>query len=323
MTTTKFLLVADLHGSEVVLNKTLNSAKFYGVKDLVVAGDITGKVLVPILERLDGSLACDLHGVDREFSRKELPDIQKQIRNAGFYFTMVSPTQYEELAADKSKQRAAFLREMLADLTRFYAKAEEKLRPLGARLYLLAGNDDYPEVAEYIRTTPSPVVVPYDEQVVEFRDGYHIAGYGYSNPTPWLTPREQSEDQLLTGLRRVVRTADPKRTLLVAHVPPRETVIDKAPQLTPDLRPIMKAGQLVMASVGSTAVRTVLEEFRPIVGLHGHIHESSGRDFVGAPGSNVRIPVFNPGSEYNAGVLRGVLLSLENGGVRDYVFTKG
>jgi uncharacterized protein len=323
MSTTKFLLVADLHGSEVVLNKTLNSAKFYGVKDLVVAGDITGKVLVPILERPDGTLACDLHGVDREFSRKELPDLQKQIRNAGFYFTMVSPAEYDELAADKSKQRAVFLREMLADLTRFYAKAEEKLTPLGTRLYLLAGNDDYPEVAEFIRTTPSPVVVAYDEQVVEFRDGYQIAGFGFSNPTPWFTPREIPDDQMLTGLRRLVKNADPKRTLLVAHAPPRDTIIDKAPQLTPDLRPVMRAGQVVMASVGSAAVRTVLEEFRPIVGLHGHIHESSGRDFVGLPGSRNPIPVFNPGSEYNAGVLRGALITLENGAVRDYVFTKG
>lgn len=323
MTITKFLLVADLHGSEVVLNKTLNSAKFYGVKDVVVAGDITGKVLVPILERADGTLACELHGVDREFSRAELPEIQKQIRNAGFYYTMVSPAEYEELAADKSRQRAVFLREMLADLRRFYAKAEEKLRPLGTRLYLLAGNDDYPEVAEFIRTTPSPVVVPYDEQVVEFRDGYQIAGYGYSNPTPWFTPREIPDDQLLEGLRRVVRSADRARTLLVAHAPPRDTIIDKAPQLTPDLRPVMKAGQLVMTSVGSAAVRTVLEEFRPIVGLHGHIHESSGRDVVGAPGTGDRIPVFNPGSEYNAGVLRGVLITLEDGAVRNYLFTKG
>jgi Icc-related predicted phosphoesterase len=323
MTVTKLLLVADLHGSEVVLNKTLNSAKFYGVKDLVVAGDITGKVLVPILQRPDGTLACDLHGMAREFSRKELPDIQKQIRNAGFYFTLVSPAEYDELAADKSKQRAVFLREMLADLRRFYTKADERLRPLGARLYLLAGNDDYPEVAEFIRTTPSDVVVAYDEQVVEFRDGYQIAGYGYSNPTPWFTPRELPDEQLLDGLRRVVRTADPKRTLLVAHAPPRDTVIDKAPQLTPDLRPVMKAGQIVMVPVGSAAVRTVLEEFRPIVGLHGHIHESSGRDFVGAPGSGDRIPVFNPGSEYNAGVLRGALITLENGSVRDYLFTKG
>lgn len=323
MSPTKFLLVADLHGSEVVLNKTLNSAKFYDVKDLVVAGDITGKVLVPIVQRADGTFACELFGVDREFSTKELPDIQKQIRNAGFYFTRVSPAEYDELAADKSKQRAVFLREMLADLRRFYAKADEKLRPLGTRLYLLAGNDDYPEVAEFIRTTPSDVIVAYDEQVVEFRDGYQIAGYGYSNPTPWLTPREIPDAQLLEGLRRVVRSADSRRTLLVAHAPPYETIIDKAPQLTPDLRPILRAGQLVMASVGSPAVRTVLEEFRPIVGLHGHIHESSGRDFVGTSTFGERIPVFNPGSEYNAGVLRGVLITIDNGAVRDYIFTKG
>ncbi len=323
MTATKFLLVADLHGSEVVLNKTLNSAKFYGVKDLVVAGDITGKVLVPILERADGSLACELHGEDRTFSREALPDVQKQIRNAGFYYTIVSPAEYDELAADKAKQRAVFLREMLADLRRFYAKAEEKLGPLGARLYLIAGNDDYPEVAEFIRTTPSPVVVPYDEQVVEFRDGYQIAGYGYSNPTPWFTPREIPDERLLEGLRRVVASADRGRTLLVAHAPPRDTIIDKAPQLTPDLRPVMRAGQLVMTSVGSAAVRTVLAEFRPIAGLHGHIHESSGRDFVAVPGTPERVPVFNPGSEYNAGVLRGVLITLESGVVQNYLFTKG
>jgi uncharacterized protein len=323
MTPTKFLLVADLHGSEVVLNKLLNSAKFYRVQDLVVAGDLTGKVLVPIVERPGGAFACDLFGVAREFTAKELPDIQKQIRNAGYYFTQVSSAEYEELATDKSRQRAIFLREMLANLGRFYAKADEKLRPLGARLYLIAGNDDYPEVADFIRTTPSDVVTPFDEQVVDFRDGYQIAGYGYSNPTPWLTPREQTEDQLLTGLRRLVRSVDPRRTLLVAHAPPHETIIDKAPKLTADLRPVMSAGQVVMASVGSTAVRTVLEEFRPIVGLHGHIHESAGRDFVGVTSTGSRVPVFNPGSEYNAGVLRGVLITLENGAVHEYLFTKG
>jgi uncharacterized protein len=212
---------------------------------------------------------------------------------------------------------------MLADLTRFYAKADEKLRPLGARLFLMAGNDDYPEVAEFIRTTPSDVVVPYDERVAELRDGYQIAGFGFSNPTPWFTPREIPEPKMLEGLRHLVQGADPRRTLLVAHAPPHETLIDKAPQLTPDLRPVMKAGQLLMASVGSVAVRTVLEEFDPIAGLHGHIHESSGRDFVRASGSGHQIPVFNPGSEYNAGVLRGVLLTVDQGSVRDYVFTKG
>ena len=110
----------------------------------------------------------------------------------------------------------------------------------------------------------------------------------------------------------------------MAHAPPRDTIIDKAPQLTPDLRPVMKAGQLVMASVGSTSVRTVLEEFRPISSVFMVTFTSpSGRDFVGAPGKGDRIPVFDPGASTNAGVLRGVLITLENGAVRDYMFTKG
>ena len=44
-------VVADIHGSEVCWRKFLNAAKFYGVDTIVVAGDITGKALVPLVER--------------------------------------------------------------------------------------------------------------------------------------------------------------------------------------------------------------------------------------------------------------------------------
>ena len=61
-------VVADIHGSEVCWRKFLNAAKFYGVDTIVVAGDITGKALVPLVERSDGRVGARIAGrvqVDR------------------------------------------------------------------------------------------------------------------------------------------------------------------------------------------------------------------------------------------------------------------
>ena len=73
-----------------------------------------------------------------------------------------------------------------------------------------------------------------------------------------------------------------------------------------------------MKSVGSEAVRRVLERHQPMLGLHGHIHESRGAVRLG------RALAINPGSEYGDGVLRGALLELDaRKGIRSYSFLPG
>jgi Icc-related predicted phosphoesterase len=59
-------------------------------------------------------------------------------------------------------------------------------------------------------------------------------------------------------------------------VPPIDSTIDQAPKLDATLKPVTNGGQIVMSSAGSTAVRRVIEKYNPTLGLHGHIHESSG-----------------------------------------------
>ena len=54
--------VADIHGSEVCWRKFLNAAKFYGVDTIVVGGDVTGKALVPVVERRDGTVEARVAG---------------------------------------------------------------------------------------------------------------------------------------------------------------------------------------------------------------------------------------------------------------------
>jgi hypothetical protein len=97
---------------------------------------------------------------------------------------------------------------------------------------------------------------------------------------------------------------DPARPLILnLHVPPYDTGLDFAPELRDDLS-IVGGSNPNMVPVGSHAVRSAIDRLQPVLSLHGHIHESRGNVQMG------RSVVINPGSEYNSGVLRGVIVRL-------------
>jgi Icc-related predicted phosphoesterase len=102
-------------------------------------------------------------------------------------------------------------------------------------------------------------------------------------------------------------------------MPPHATSIDLAPKLDDQLRVQYDGtGEPVMVPVGSTAIRELVAERQPTLALHGHIHESRGRYRIG------RTTGINPGSQYQDGVLLGVLIRVSPvHGVRDYAFTAG
>lgn len=321
MSTRTIFYVADLHGSEPVLNKTINSAKFYGVDTIVIGGDITGKLLIPIVDIGGGRYSLELYGVPTTIDASQLEETKKKIRGTGSYWTMVSRSEYDALATNPAEVKRHFLDKMLEHLEAVYRKAEERLKPTGGKMYVLPGNDDYVEVADFLRSRSSDVVVNFEQQVVELGD-YQLAGYGKSNPTPWHTPRETSDETVGRELRQVIATADPARTILVAHAPPADTTIDKAPKLTADMKPVTGGGHMEMVSVGSAEVRKVIAEFEPVAALHGHIHESPGVDTVVGQ-HRKKVPVMNPGSQYSSGVLQGILIRFADGKVKDYNFTTG
>ena len=129
---------------------------------------------------------------------------------------------------------------------------------------------------------------------------------GWSNRTPWHTPREMDEDDLERRIEKMAaEVTRPERAVFNLHVPPARTAIDLAPALDDSLKPVVKGGAVVMESVGSEAVRRVLERHQPMLGLHGHIHESRGAVRLG------RTLSINPGSEYGDGILRGALIELD------------
>jgi uncharacterized protein len=56
----KLYFVTDLHGSEICWKKFLNAGRFYQADVVILGGDITGKAMVPIVQRADGTWIASL-----------------------------------------------------------------------------------------------------------------------------------------------------------------------------------------------------------------------------------------------------------------------
>lgn len=110
---------------------------------------------------------------------------------------------------------------------------------------------------------------------------------------------------------------DPSQAVFNLHVPPYNTNLDSAPELDETLTPKLSlSGGFKMVPVGSKAVRKAIEKYSPLLGLHGHIHESRSAQKIG------KTMCINPGSEYGEGVLRGVVLEFSRKGLDSYTFTQ-
>jgi len=312
----KIFYASDVHGSEVCFRKFVNAAKAYKVDVLVLGGDITGKALVPVVEE-GGVYRAELFGkVWEAKGEAELEKVLSAIRASGFYAVVMDRGEYEKVVSSPQLVSELFDKAM-ADTVRSWVKlAEERLKGAGVEVYIMPGNDDRYVIDEAL--AESSLVVNPDGRVIEIKGGLKLVSLGASNPTPWRTPRELPEEEIYKRLSRLVEEAgDPSSTILNVHAPPHGTILDLAPLLDSELKIVRRRGEVEMVHVGSTAVRKVVEEFQPLAGLHGHVHESKGVAKVG------RTLCFNPGSDYSSGALRGVLLVVEPGKVKSYMFTYG
>jgi hypothetical protein len=100
-------------------------------------------------------------------------------------------------------------------------------------------------------------------------------------------------------------------------VPPYDTGLDTATKLNSDLSPVFEGGHPVSVPVGSTAVRRIIEEYRPALALHGHIHESAATARLGPS------VLVNPGSEYNTGQIHGAIVRFANDHVHSHQLVVG
>lgn len=313
---TKVYFATDLHGSSKCFRKYLNAAPIYRADALVLGADLAGKAIQTIVAQPAGRWRCRFIGTDHDVAGgDELAALEKLIEDHGYYPLRVEPGEFEALESEGGVD-AVFLELMAARLRSWLSLADERLRPLGIPLYMMLGNDDpkelLPVLAEATWATPA------EGRVLPLGPDHELLSWGYSNLTPWHSHREQTEDELARSIGALVgQLRDPARAVLNLHAPPYGTGLDEAPVLDENLRVVQVVGQVKFAPVGSTAVRTILEETQPMLGLHGHIHESSGIRRLG------RTIAINPGSDYSTGALNGALVTLERDKVAAHQLVRG
>jgi Icc-related predicted phosphoesterase len=131
----------------------------------------------------------------------------------------------------------------------------EILKRRADKVYVLPGNH---ESADQIAALCEKFALhDFHERTMSI-GAYHIAGLGYSSPTPFNTPGEYTEAQLA---EKLAKFAALKPLILICHAPPQGTLLDR-------VRDGLHAG--------SQAVRDFVDHHQPEYLFCGHIHEAEG-----------------------------------------------
>ena len=313
--------VADIHGSDVCFRKWLNAGRFYGADVLVIGGDLTGKILLPIYPAPGGNGSWSATWRGRQVhleTRTEVDELIRTARDEGSYGYVTTVDEVAAIQASPELERSTFTRLKLEALAEWMRLADQRLADGSIRAVVMAGNDDPPEIDAVLAT--STRLEDIGGEVVEIAPGIHMASVGESTPTPWHTPRELPDGELGERIAQTVDRLPPGGIAIWnLHMPPHATGIDAAPELDAGLRvQYDSGGEPRMRPVGSHSIKRLVEERQPTLALHGHIHEGRGRYKIG------RTVGINPGSQYQDGVLMGVLVRVSpSSGVRDVTFTAG
>jgi Icc-related predicted phosphoesterase len=319
----RIFFVTDVHGSEPTFRKFINAGKVYGVDSLILGGDITGKMLIPIIALGKNTYRATLQSRTVTLGNlDELKEFETRLAKLGFYSSVMSEAEYLAMKEHPDQINRLFLEKAGERLEAWIRLAEERLDGSNLRCYMTGGNDDPVEIVEIIQRCAKDRVVACEEKFETLDDeGHTMISLGYSNQTPWHTPREITEEELAKRIEGVFKGIDDFSKLIFnMHVPPVDSTLDTCPMLDTSTDPptvITSGGEPVMFGAGSPSVRAAIERYQPLLSLHGHIHESRNVTTLG------RTTAVNPGSEYGEGILRGIIVTLVGDKVESTQMTSG
>ncbi len=150
----------------------------------------------------------------------------------------------------------------------------ESLRQFNENILCLAGNLDNSDVNDYL----DELKINLHNQAKLLSDKVCVYGVGGSNPTPFRTPWEFSEEKLLffadnayakaneLVMKSCKETNSDLPLLFISHTPPYDCGLDQ-----------LRNG----SNVGSPAIREHIEKHCPDLCITGHIHEAKGESSIG------------------------------------------
>jgi uncharacterized protein len=310
----RIFFATDVHGSDRCFRKFLAAVETYDADALILGGDIAGKGLVPIRSN-NGTLTAEVRGQKVTVPRADEGELRAEINRLGFYSVMPSDEDIERMDVDPQFVDTTF-RGAITDQIRAWCDLAAERLPPRVRCLITPGNDDPLAIDPVLKSAPR-IECPEGE-LCELGPVL-IASCGDVTPTPWNTEREFSEEELAKRLAAILDPAAPGSHVVVNfHCPPYGSGLDFAAELDDNLRPVIRGGRPSIIPVGSKAVRDAIKQYEPVVGLHGHIHESRGAQKIGST------MCLNPGSDYSADLLRGAIVDFDaDGRYIDFLLTAG
>ncbi len=143
------------------------------------------------------------------------------------------------------------------DITNHSVSFAEDILEKFPNCYLVPGNNEPLAVMEFLKSKKNFI----HEKRVELDDKLNLVGFGYSNITPFNTPNEYSEGEIYTRFGRLKIDED---TILLIHCPPYGFF-----------------DEVRGKHIGSTSIKQIIEEKRPLTVLCGHVHEHQGTTMLG------------------------------------------
>lgn len=314
----RIFFAVDAHGATKIWKKWIRVPEIYEVDVLMLCGDLTGKVLVPIVKQKDNTYEVSYIGKKLKLSSKrEVDAVREKLAEIGQYAIVceesmvesfkVSPQLVEKIIEQKIQERMEEWMEFLVTHVNI-----NKIKVI-----IMPGNDDVYSIDPIIKSYSEKGIIWCLDNVVKI-DSVEIIGLAHTNPTPWNTPREATERELARMIENLAnKLKTPEKAIFNFHAPPYGTQLDLAPELNKNKKPVIVGGQIRYIHVGSKAVREAIEKYQPLLGLHGHIHESPGVVKIG------KTVCINPGSEYSEGILHGYIIEVENGELQNYWKVEG
>ncbi len=315
----RVLFATDIHGSNVCFRKLLNSVNHNQFRPdaIIIGGDITGKDLIYIVKDSERE---NYYSTERGKtivlnSKEDALSHEKKVSDSGSYVHWCERAEYLQLSTDKAGQNELLKKLIEERIKEWIVLAEKKLAETDCIFIMNTGNDDFFSIDELIKKS-SRVIFPEGKNIL-LGNGVTLISCGYANQTPFNCPRDISEEALTIRIESYVQEflkngGNVKESIFNLHCPPVNSKLDIGPKLDNEKRPQISAFGKETDSVGSIAVRRVLEKYAPLLGLHGHIHESPGMDKVG------ETVIINPGSEYQSGILKFAVIDFENKKLKKY-----
>jgi Icc-related predicted phosphoesterase len=180
---TRLFFSTDIHGSDICFRKFINAGKGYKVDALVLGGDITGKMIIPIVEEENGSYSAEyLHADVKMKTNAEVEALEKNIKQIGAYYYHCTKDELEEFRQDRSKVNELFEKNIRERIEEWVAIAEERLNGTNIKCIVNPGNDDAYFIDPILEE--SDIIIYAEGKNIQIDEHHEMISTGYSNITP-------------------------------------------------------------------------------------------------------------------------------------------